>query len=83
MHWQEKRNSPNSGIENHLNTWASPPSPKSFKSSCRSENCAAEPFGDTLEKQRMELEALAKQHKAWTYQQGKEEKNILLLQEFT
>jgi hypothetical protein len=36
-----------------------------------------------LEKQRMELEALTKRHKAWTYQQGKEEKNILLLQEFT
>ena len=66
MHWKEKSNSPNSNIENHLNTGAPPPSPDSFKSSRRSENCATESFGDTLEKQRIELEALTKQHRAPT-----------------
>ena len=64
-------NSPNSNMEIHLYTGAPPPSPESFKSSWQPVNCNSGLLGDTLEKQRMEREALTKSDTARTYQQGK------------
>jgi hypothetical protein len=53
-------NLPNSEMESHLNTGAPPPSPESFKSSWELVNKTSELLEETLEKHRMEREALTK-----------------------